>query len=285
MAKEEFQLPNEKVVVKPNFRNPGRIKNPNHRAYFLMDGTYKMFQAPLLKNGAIKNVLTDEEKRKLEKILNMKDNELSVYRKEDNFWHSFVVRVSKEPFHLDLSQPYDYIKYKILMAHTDKVAPSINNIKDKQTYKFYIERQKEVEQAESKKGNVNAKAWAAYSKISQNKENIINFMNAYAESFSNYSRYRNVDKDSTLDFLQGELANIVEKDKELFIEVANDPTLEERILLGKARTKGIIQFKKGKYHMKDDPSPFANNIKEAIQFLKDDKNQDTRLNIETRVDE
>ena len=78
-----------------------------------------------LSSGAFKNVLTNSEKNYLEYIMGLEPNALSVYKKVDNFWSTATegtinkVMLKKGDNRLDLSNPEDYIRYKILLANND----------------------------------------------------------------------------------------------------------------------------------------------------------------------
>ena len=92
------------------------------------DGTYVYFVVPTLRStGQYKNILTNAEKDFLEEALGLDYNALSVYKKENNYWDNYMVRIddAKVGLHLDLSDPEDYIKYKVLLANSDFVAPSV----------------------------------------------------------------------------------------------------------------------------------------------------------------
>lgn len=52
-------------------------------------------------------------------------NALSIYKKEDNYWDNYQVRLGKGETPLNLSNPNDYINYKVLLANRDFIAPSL----------------------------------------------------------------------------------------------------------------------------------------------------------------
>lgn len=281
---ENGKLPNKQVVVKPNFENPGWIKNPKHRAFFMVDGAYRSFVAPLDKSGTIYNVLTDEEKSLLEEILQIEKNGLSVYKKTDNYWSTFTVRVTKEGLPLDLSNPIDYMKFKVLLANKDDVAPSIKDKKKKATYKFFIEDKEELNQVKSEESNLNAQVWSTYGRIANDKKKMMEVLYVYAESFGNkYKRLRNVSEENELSFLQTELSKVVEEDKGLFLEVVNDPLFDVKLLLSKAIKKGLINRMGEEYKIKGDPNSFAKNFLQACKYLQDDVNQDFVLTLTERI--
>ena len=69
----------------------------------MLNGSVKKFQAPLLKNNSIANVLTKEEKDHLESLTGL---DLSVY---GDFWYDHQVSLYKDDNLLNLSNPIDYI--------------------------------------------------------------------------------------------------------------------------------------------------------------------------------
>ena len=104
------------------------------------NGSTTTFSVPILSSTkTYKNVLTNDEKDFLEQALRLEKNALSVYNTTNNFWQSYKVKINtKEGLHLDLSNPEDYIKYKVLLANNDFVAPSVQERIDrpKKSYQF-----------------------------------------------------------------------------------------------------------------------------------------------------
>lgn len=291
MAKEEvkegFKLPNEKVWIKPNLRNPGWIKKPNHRAFFKMEGTFDRLGVPLLRSGGLVNVLTDDEKDYLEDRLSMDKNSLSVYKKAgDNYWHDFFVTVGKEPIPLDLSKPTDYIKYKVVLANEDLVAESVGKLRDKQTFKYYIERPNEVAELKAKQTNVTKEAWIAYAKMESDKRKLVGVLKVYGESFTDRAQLKRItEKDSKLEFLQGLLQDEIEKDPTTFLNVLKDKHFDTRLMIANAVDKGAIKRKGTKYYEPDATVAFANSLKEACQYLEAPANLEFKEKLELQIEE
>lgn len=278
------KLPEKVVEIKPNYENPGWIKRRNHRAFFLMEGTSKQYGAPLTRSGQIANVLTKEEKALLEKELNMEENALSVYKKDNNFWHDFRIRLTKDALKLNLSDPMDYIRFKIALSQKDNIAPSIKNIRDKATYKFYIEDKDEVNEVLSQVSDLNAKVWSKYGTLSTDRQKMLDVLYVYAVSFKNqYARFRNIDPESKMELLQSELSKVVEKDMNLFLEVVNDPLFDIKLVLSKAINKGLVNRVGEAYYLKGDPNPFAKDFQAACKYLKDDANQEFVETLKERI--
>ena len=117
-------LKNEKIIVRFIPRQRGMVNDPKHVAYGgMMENAKRVFTVPLLRSGAFVDVLNKDEKAFLEYTLGLEDNAMSVYNRNNNFWSTANERgVSKVELHksdnyLDLSNPIDYIKYKILLAN------------------------------------------------------------------------------------------------------------------------------------------------------------------------
>jgi len=98
----------------------------------MSNNAVKKYSLPILaSSGLYKNPLTTDEKNYLESIL---DIDLSIYKKNDNFWDDSngngisQVVLTKNDNILDLSKPSDYLKYKILLANSNTICPSLQEL-------------------------------------------------------------------------------------------------------------------------------------------------------------
>jgi len=281
MEETGFSLPDKEVVVKPNFGNPGWIRNPKHAAFFKMEGTFDRLMAPQLRNGQLKDILTKEEKAFLEEKLQLEENGLSIYKKgKDNFWFNFIVRLGREPVVLRLSDPHDYIKYKVVAANTNLVASSIKNLKDGTKYKYYIEDKSEVAEIQETKSNINKKAWSAYGKMEDDKSKLRTFLITYSEIFGKATK--KLDPDTKLQFLRSEVSTIVEERTKDFVDVIEDPDYETRAVIAEGIQTGVLQRQGLKYFITGGDK-LGENLQDAVQTLKDPSNQETRLLLEQRI--
>ena len=172
-------LKNQRIIVRYILRQKGNITNPKHVLYGGMaEGASRTFVVPQLSSGKFVNVLTDDEKNFLEDIMGLEPNALSIYKKVDNFWADdnpigvSRVRLTKQDTFLDLSSPEDYIRYKILLANKDFIAPSLSALQDypKASYQYVIiEEGAEDKQAAIKMSNT-MKCYKEYGKIENDKE-------------------------------------------------------------------------------------------------------------------
>ena len=125
-------LRNERIIVKHIPKEGGMVTNPKHILFGGMaENATKTFVVPRLSSGMFVNVLTDKEKAYLEEVMGLEYNALSVYKKVDNFWDDSNengisrVRLTKQDNYFNLADPEDYIRYKILLANKDYIAPSL----------------------------------------------------------------------------------------------------------------------------------------------------------------
>lgn len=125
----EFVSPlrNEIVTVKFVPRQ-GKITDPKHVLYGGMaENAVRTYTVPRMANGVYKNPLTDSEKTFLEEYMGLQPNALSVYK---DYWDNYFVRVPKSGLRLDLSNANDYISYKVLLLNHNRIAPSLQALKD-----------------------------------------------------------------------------------------------------------------------------------------------------------
>ena len=132
-------LRNERILVRFVPKEDSNITNPKHILYGGMaEGAVKYYTVPIIAStGTLKNVLTNDEKAFLESYMGLEYNALSVHNKVNNFWSNYTVRLTKRDNYLDLSDPNDYIKYKVLKnigTSTKEIGRSIN----KEVTMFYL---------------------------------------------------------------------------------------------------------------------------------------------------
>jgi hypothetical protein len=274
-----FKLPNKKVRVRPNLENSGWIKNPRHAAFFKVEGAYESYPVAMLKSGQLKNPFTDEEKLFLEEHYGYEVNTLRVSKK-DSPLREINVRLTKDGMSLDLSNPDDYIIYKVLLTNSDKIAPSVKERKAKATYKFYIEDEAEIAEMKSSDANINQIAWMEYGKISENKSKLAAFLKIYSQVFKMPTT--KIDKNTDIKILQGKVSDIVKDKMQAFVEIVTNPDYETMLLISQAVETGVIVRNGTKYSLAEGDQ-IGNTFKEAIQYLKAPVNQELILILEEQI--
>lgn len=276
-------LRNERIIVKHVPKETGIVRDPKHILYGGMaEGAVRWLTVPKLTSGTYVNVLTNAEKQYLEEIMGLEYNALSIYNKVDNFWDNFHVRLTKQDNIFNLKDPDDYIKYKVLLANKDIIAPSLQELEDhpKATYQFVVIRENEESTASKKKLTATMKAYMEFGKIQDNAD----MLKMIIETIDG----RPVSKNSKIEFLQDKVGKIIQADAKLFLKISMDPLLETKILIKKSVEEGLISNRGGMFYLRADGTPLCGNNEEptlntAAKYLNLPKNQDLLFSLQAKL--
>ena len=276
-------LRQERVLVRHIPKEGGMISNPKHILYGGMaENAIRYFTVPKLSSGMYINVLTDKEKEFLEEVMGLEYNTLSIYKKVDNYWENNMVRLTKQDNVFDLSDPEQYIKYKILLANKNFIAPSLEALTDypKATYQFVIIAEGEETKTAKDNMSVTMKCYKEFGKI----ENDIDMLRTLVETIDGRPTSANV----KLEFLQTKVNSLIQADSKLFLKTITDPYLPTKVLIKKAIEAGLISNRGNYLYLRQDNSPLCENNQEptlsiASQYLNNPKHQDIKLTLEAKL--
>ena len=282
-------LRNERVIIRHIPKESGMVTNPKHILFGGMaENAVRTFVVPRLSSGVFVNILTDSEKAFLEEVMGLEYNALSIYKKIDNFWDDSNesgisrVRLTKQDNYLNLADPEDYIRYKILLANKDYIAPSLQALQDspKATYQFVIIS--EGDETKSAKDNMSAtmKCYKEFGKI----ENDINTLRVIVETIDGRPTAPTV----KLEFLQGRINALIQADSKIFLRVITDPMLSTKVLIKRAIEAGLISNRGNYLYLKSDNTPLCEVNEEptlniAAKFLNAPKNQEIKFALEAKL--
>lgn len=282
-------LRNERVIVRHIPKEGGMITNPKHILFGGMaENAVRIFTVPRLSSGMFVNVLTDSEKAYLEEVMGLEYNALSVYKKENNFWDDSndsgisKVRLTKLDNYLNLADPEDYIRYKILLANKDYIAPSLEALQDspKATYQFVIIS--EGDETRMAKDNMSStmKCYKEYGKI----ENDVDTLRVLIEAIDG----RPTSPGSQLEFLQTKVNNLIQADSKLFLKTITDPLLKTKVLIKKSIEAGLISNRGNFLYLRSDNTPLCELNEEptlniAAKYLNSPKHQDIKFTLEAKT--
>jgi len=271
-------LREETVTVKYIKRESEYIKDPKHVGYGgLFSGSSIAIPAPTLENSKMKNMLTKEEKAGLEYMLG---KDLSIY---GDFWKQeyskggiFPIFLTKEDTQLDLSDPAQYIKYKVLMS-SPIVASTLSDVKKRATYRFVLVS--EGEELQRDKDAVGNKV-LAFEKYVEYKNNA-SVLRYILRSLGKYTS-----RGQKLPFLQVETAKLIEADPNLFVAVTNDALIKQKVLIEECVEFGVVIQKDGKYYTTDN-QPISDGdsptLDVAATYLGNPLGQEMRLTLEAKI--
>jgi len=283
-------LRNERVIVRHIPRQTGMVKDPKHVLYGGMaDNAARTFTVPRLSSGVYVNVLTKAEKDFLEQALGLEVNALSIHRKVNNFWDGggenkgiAQVTLKKRDNYLDLSVPEDYIRYKILLANKDLIAPSLKALQDlpKATYQFVIVN--EGDEMKTAKANMTTiqQCYKEFGKI----EDDYDTLRVVVETLSG----RPVTRTTKIEWLQTQANNLIQADNKTFLNIVTDEMLPFKVLIKKATEAGALAYRGNQIYMRDGNTPLCEygeepTLSTAAKYLANPKHQDVLFALQAKV--
>lgn len=283
-------LRKERIIVRYLRKTSGIWgDNPKHiLAGGMSEAAVRVFVVPRLSSGVFVNVLTDDEKAFLEEIMGLEYNALSIYKKVDNFWDDTTegginsVRLTKQDNYLDLSNPEDYIRYKILLANKDYIAPSMQALQDtpKATYQFVIISEGEETKAAKTNMTSTMMCYKEFGKV----ENDIDTLRTIIETLDG----RPTSRTAKLEFLQTKANELIQSDSKMFLRAITDPLLSTKVLIKKSIEAGLISNRGNYLYLRSDNSPLCEANEEptlniAARYLNSPKHQDIKFTLEAKL--
>lgn len=283
-------LRNERIIVRHIPKLAGIWgNNPKHiLAGGMAEGAIRTFVVPRLSSGMFVNVLTDKEKAFLEEIMGLEYNALSIYKKVDNFWDDSnenginKVRLTKQDNYFNLADPEDYIRYKILLANKDYIAPSLQVLQDtpKATYQFVIISEGEETKVAKNNMSTTMRCYKEFGKV----ENDLDTLRIIVETISGKPTSKNV----KLEFLQTKANELIQQDSKIFLKVITDPMLQTKVLIKKAIEAGLISNRGNYLYLRVDNSPLCEANEEptlnmAAKYLNSPKHQEVLFTLQAKL--
>lgn len=281
-------LRNEKIIIRHLPKQSRMVTNPKHVLFGGMaEGSTRTFVVPMLSSGRYVNVLSNAEKDFLENYMGLEPNALSIYRKNNNFWDDSneagisKVTLRKQDNFLDLSNPNDYIKYKILLANKDFIAPSMKELEDfpKATYQFVIIAEGEETKTAKKNMTILMQCYTLYGKI----EDDVDALRVVIETLTGVTVHKNTKKD----FLQTKINDLIQGNSKMFLKVASDPLLPTKVLIRKSIEAGTIVKRGNQYYIKEGSIPMCDagepTLNVASQWINLPKNQTIKFSLEANL--
>lgn len=285
-------LRNEKIIVRFVPSPSAMVQRKNHILYGGMaENAIRSFVVPKLsRTGMYKNVLTDTEKTFLEKAMGLEINALSVYKKENNFWDDSNpngigrVILHKQDNYFDLSIPEQYIQYKILLANSDQIAPSMEEFEErpKATYQFVIISEGDESKRNLSKMDITMECYTEYGAVKKDKDTLKTIIEILEK--------RPISNNVKLDFLQGKINTYIQADPRKFHSVITDEYLPAKVLIKRALEAGIVGTKNNTYYLRKDGSPLCemgeeSTLNTAAKYISNIKHQDLKFLLEAQLKE
>lgn len=283
-------LRNERIIIRHVPKLTGMWgNNPKHvLSGGMAEGVVRTFVVPRLSSGMFVNVLTDKEKVFLEEIMGLEYNALSIYRKVDNFWDDSnenginKVRLTKQDNYFNLSDPEDYIRYKILLANKDYIAPSLQALQDtpKATYQFVIISEGEETKVAKNNMSTTMMCYKEFGKI----EADVDTLRVIVETIDG----RPTSQTAKLEFLQTKVNSLIQADSKIFLKVITDPMLSTKVLIKRAIEAGLISNRGNYLYFRKDNTPLCEANEEptlnvAAKYLNSPKHQEVLFSLQAKL--
>jgi hypothetical protein len=296
MSEIKFSLPNRKVFVKPIIKK-GQWLSEGHSGHFMYDYTKLVLCVPLDQHtGTLKDPLTLDERLFFEnKELSGMDfnlGDLNIHKKNNkftgsyNFWNTFEVVINKDQgvvdndttlIELNLSQPMDYLRYKVLLANSGVngiVAPSWDARFNSGSYKIVLVDAGYDSEAKASKAELLTKAYAQFAKLQKSKTKMFEFLSVYW--LENKKAIKPpVDADS--EFLIGQIQDIISTDIKGFLQLVED-SYEEKLIIHKGMMINAI-IRDGSLFLTADGIPLGNSLRDVILYYRDERHQEEKLKL------
>jgi len=260
-------LQNKKVYLKPVVRGGKMISSPEHVAYFQYEGATNWFQLPKVhKTGALANPFkSDEERRFFENEL---DLDLNVNKRQDNFWHTFFVKVVKDynlmhdGYMFDLSDPLENLKWRVTSLQT-MVAPSWDERHSRGEYRFALVDEGYAAEKEQTSTNKAIEAYTYLGSIQNSIPKMKDFMGVY---YLEKKEMKFVPEDADKDWLRKEVKRVIDNDIEMALKIINDDSANiKTFILQAIRAGAIVKTARNKYDIPGEGVSYTYD--ELIDYL------------------
>ena len=265
----ESCLSNKKIIIKVKEEDHAMHIPKGKNGHIKFEGTTNEYPARVNRNNEVETVLTDKEQVYLENRIDATRPKgwLSPYKSKDNAWvgkRGYKVKLGLEPTVLDLSNPIDYIKYKIALQWKSVIAKSFEERLNKQ-YTFYMEDKEQEEANKSEEVDVKIKASTIFAEVSKSQTKLIESLMVVFQG-----SLKDVPDGMTLNTAKAALYNYLEKYPRGFIELMEDNEFELKAILYKALRRGVINRDKYTYNLgMGDGRRIGEGIREALDYIKD----------------
>lgn len=266
---------------------------------FLFKKVVKSFELPLnpaSKGGGVvvvldsvkKNVCPDimdpsgnpQELTEMEYFEKLIGKPLNPYLPKDiNFWRSDSrarVQIRDARLRLDLRNPMDMIKFKILSANEGKFAKSPQEYRRirRASYEYVFTNVDELRDETLERLELEANAYALFNTVTKSEAGMKDFLRVAGKMPSESSNYKQ---------LKAMVGKLMEDDRDSFVKILGDTHYEDKLFIANARRVGAIGQKRNIFTL--DTGVELGSITDAIRWFNKEENQETRLRIQAQIDQ
>lgn len=238
-AIEKGFLEDRVVYLKPVPHKGEMIKDPGHIAFFKMEGAGDKYTLKM-DDVSMRIINPFKSAEQMNYFSEVMGEDLNPYKKKNEFWAEFGVRIIKTPELMrigkkfDLSEPREMLEYLVLKTWKKEISTDWENTKNARY--CFVDADHEDKKAIDEM-DFAMKVGEVYGTLKNKPSEMKDFINIYYQS-----KFKNkiVPEDAEVNFLVKELKGIIDTDKEGFVGVYEDKSYATKVLIAKAITKGAI---------------------------------------------
>jgi hypothetical protein len=282
--KDKESILEDKIVEVRAITRDGSYYTKDHDGGSIFTGATWSCNLPAsIATNSLVKILDKDEQAWFEETLNKEPGELNFYKRESPFWNSFTVKLTKEGIKLNLADPIDNLKYRVLKANKFSIAPSWDKRNEDARFRFaLVEAGYEDIEINHRQDKIK-RAFKAFGKIEDNSKKMKDVLRVF------YGNSKKVSQDASMEFLQAEINRLIESKETIdkFLAVTENPKFEITLLLEDAiESRSILRSGKNGYRlpkMEEGTEYVADNLKEMIEWLEAPKNHAEVLAIKAQI--
>ena len=296
-----FYLPNKKIHIKPIIKK-GKWLSEEHSGNFMYDNTTVIISVPInVHTGQLVDPLTKEEREffedKQRSGMDFKPGDLNIHKKtnqltgEFNHWTLFEYRIHKNQGvlndasildTLDLSNPVDYLKYKVLLTNGMPggiIAPSWEKRFDQGTYRLALMDASVEDDLSANRADKLGKAYGFYNTINNSRTKMHEVISVYW--LENRKAIKPED-DASIEWLKKEIVKIITENLDGFLNLI-ESNYEEKLLIHTGLKCGALRLN-GKSFSTADGEPIGDSLREAILYYRDERHNEKKLKLIAQIE-
>lgn len=276
-----------KIMVTPVLREHGWLPK-GHDGQFLFTGATVRYS--LVYDSSRRQYidpLTPEEREWFESEdagLGFKRGTLSLVKtspKDTLYWETLEVIVDKNGLELDLMNPIDYLKYKLLKTNSKHIAPDLKSKHNKPSYKFALVNQADEVEVKVMKSDNKKRAYIEFGKLEDSFDKMLAFCLVYNRTYG-LPTGKLVSKNTSKETLISIIDEIVDKHTDNFLKVINDSNFTLAAKLERALDAKILVKTSDGYEFKD--KFIAATMPEVIEYFNNPKNNKAAIELMNKLE-
>jgi hypothetical protein len=269
-----FKLPQKKIEIRPNIKATAFIKDVNHLASFLAPRAKKIYVTPIDRSTQrFKQLLTEDETVYLEKVMH---RDLSIYSRDYNFWAEFQVILGKDPVILNLSDPVDFIKYKVLLANKQEICSDERLLKSKLTYMYVLKDLDEAVFRDALESDFEEKVWSLFGDLKKDRIKMLDFLRLSGRKVSDTASDAFLISEIKKHYIKSSSDNM-----KYFVNTLTSEDFDLNVTISKSINYRVIEKNRNKYIFQGEQ--IGSSLSQLLSYLKDSKNQDILLIIQEQI--